>query len=53
MLPFTESACPIPSWSTGTAVDQRHQLQLDAEGIATQVLNEFFPDRVVTPAAAH
>ncbi len=28
----------------GTAADQRHQLQLDAEGIAEQVLNAFFPD---------
>ena len=28
----------------GTAADQRHQLQLDAEGIAAQVLSAFFPD---------
>ncbi len=28
----------------GTAADQRQQLQLDAEGIAEQVLNAFFPD---------
>ena len=35
----------------GTAVDQRHQLQLDAEGIAAQVLNAFFPDRVVAAAS--
>ena len=28
----------------GTAADQRHQLQLDADGIAAQVLNTFFPD---------
>ena len=28
----------------GTAADQRHQLQLDADGIAGQVLNAFFPD---------
>ena len=28
----------------GTAADQRHQLQLDAEGITEQVLNAFFPD---------
>ncbi len=28
----------------GTAADQRHQLQLDAEGIAEQVLNAFFPE---------
>ena len=26
----------------GTAVDQRHRLQLDAEGIAQQVLSVFF-----------
>ena len=28
----------------GTAADQRHQLQLDAEGITQQILNAFFPD---------
>ena len=28
----------------GTAVDQRHNLQLDAVGIAQQVLGAFFPD---------
>ena len=28
----------------GTAVDQRHRLQLDAEGIAQQVLSVFFPE---------
>ena len=28
----------------GTAADQRHQLQLDAEGIAEQVMSAFFPD---------
>ena len=28
----------------GTAADQRRSLQLDAEGIAQQVLSEFFPD---------
>ena len=28
----------------GTAADQRHQLQLDAQGIAQQVLEVFFPD---------
>ena len=28
----------------GTAADQRHRLQLDAEGIAEQVLSVFFPD---------
>ena len=27
----------------GTAADQRKQLHLDAEGIATKVLSEFFP----------
>lgn len=30
----------------GTAVDQRNRLQLDAEGIARQILEEFFPERV-------
>ena len=30
----------------GTAVDQRHLLQLDAEGIAHQILQAFFPHRV-------
>ena len=30
----------------GTAADQRHRLQLDAEGIAHQVLSVFFPDAV-------
>ena len=29
----------------GTAADQRHQLQLDAEGIAAQVLSAFIPMR--------
>ena len=33
----------------GTAADQRRQLQLDAQGIAEQVLDAFFPDA----AAAH
>ena len=28
----------------GTAVDQRHRLQLDAEGIAQEILNAFFPE---------
>ncbi len=28
----------------GTAADQRHQLRLDAEGIAEQVVSAFFPD---------
>ena len=28
----------------GTADDQRHNLQLDAEGIAQQILRVFFPD---------
>ena len=28
----------------GTAVDQRHRLQLDAEGIAEEVLRVFFPE---------
>ena len=28
----------------GTATDQRHRLQLDAQGIARQVLSVFFPD---------
>lgn len=30
----------------GTAADQRHRLQLDAEGIVRQVLSVFFPDAV-------
>ena len=28
----------------GTAVDQRHQLHLDAEGIVREILDAFFPD---------
>ena len=36
----------------GTAVDQRHRLQLDAEGIAHQVLQAFFPNRVDTAAVS-
>ena len=28
----------------GTAADQRHQLRLDAQGIAEQVMSAFFPD---------
>jgi 1-deoxy-D-xylulose-5-phosphate synthase len=30
----------------GTAVDQRHRLQLDAEGIAHQILQAFFSDKI-------
>ena len=29
----------------GTAADQRHRLELDAEGIAQRVLRAFFPDK--------
>ena len=29
----------------GTAGDQRHRLQLDAEGIAYQILQAFFPEK--------
>ncbi len=36
----------------GTAVDQRHSLQLDAEGIAAQILQAFFPDRAALGAAS-
>ena len=33
----------------GTAADQRHSLQLDAQGIVERVLSEFFPDATKTP----
>ncbi len=33
----------------GTAADQRHSLQLDAQGIVERVLGEFFPDATKTP----
>ena len=36
----------------GTAGDQRHDLQLDAEGIAAQILETFFPDRTAVSAAS-
>ena len=36
----------------GTAVDQRRHLQLDAEGIASQILDAFFPDRVSADMAS-
>ena len=32
----------------GTAADQRHRLQLDAEGIAQRILTAFFPEKVPT-----
>ena len=35
----------------GTAADQRQQLQLDAEGIAEQVINAFFPDAAARRSA--
>ncbi len=34
----------------GTAADQRRRLQLDAEGIADQVLKAFFPDATPLPS---
>ena len=36
----------------GAAADQRHRLQLDAEGIARQVLDTFFPDAGVKRIAS-
>ena len=36
----------------GTAVDQRRQLQLDAEGIASRILDAFFPERLAATAVA-
>ena len=36
----------------GTAVDQRHRLRLDAEGIAEEVLRVFFPDSVARHSEA-
>ena len=33
----------------GTAADQRHSLQLDAQGIVERVLGEFFPDATRLP----
>ena len=36
----------------GTAVDQRHRLRLDAEGIAEEVLRVFFPDSVAHQSEA-
>lgn len=36
----------------GTAADQRHRLQLDAEGITQQILDRFFPDAGVKRIAS-
>ena len=36
----------------GTAADQRRRLQLDAEGIARQILDEFFPDAGLSSIAS-
>ena len=36
----------------GTAVDQRHQLHLDAEGIVREILDAFFPDASSQEAGA-
>ena len=36
----------------GTSAAQRRQLQLDAEGIANQILEVYFPDRIAQAAAS-
>ena len=51
-VPVLRIGMPDSFVEHGTAVDQRHQLQLDAEGIATQILEAFFPDRVALGAAS-
>ena len=51
-VPVLRIGMPDSFVEHGTAVDQRHQLQLDAEGIAAQILEAFFPDRVALGAAS-
>lgn len=51
-VPVLRIGMPDSFVEHGTAADQRHRLQLDAEGIATQILQAFFPDRVVVSAAS-
>ena len=51
-VPVLRIGMPDSFVEHGTAADQRRQLQLDAEGIAAQILQAFFPDRVAVSAAS-
>ena len=51
-VPVLRIGMPDSFVEHGTAADQRRQLQLDAEGIAAQILQTFFPDRVAVSAAS-
>ena len=51
-VPVLRIGMPDSFVEHGTAADQRQRLQLDAEGIAAQILQAFFPDRVVVSAAS-
>ena len=52
-VPVLRIGMPDSFVEHGTAADQRRQLQLDAEGIAAQILQAFFPDRVAVSAASN
>ena len=51
-VPVLRIGMPDSFVEHGTAADQRRRLQLDAEGIAAQILQTFFPDRVAVSAAS-
>jgi 1-deoxy-D-xylulose-5-phosphate synthase len=51
-VPVLRIGMPDSFVEHGTAVEQRHKLQLDAEGIADQILQGFFLDRVAVDAAS-
>ncbi len=51
-VPVLRIGMPDSLVEHGTAADQRRRLQLDAEGIAAQILQAFFPDRVAVSAAS-
>ena len=51
-VPVLRIGMPDSFVEHGTAADQRHRLQLDAEGITAQILQAFFPDRVAVSAAS-
>ena len=51
-VPVLRIGMPDSFVEHGTAADQRHSLQLDAEGIAARILQAFFPDRVALSAAS-
>ena len=51
-VPVLRIGMPDSFVEHGTAADQRHRLQLDAQGIAAQILQSFFPDLVTVSAAS-